>query len=164
MSLLQPEEHPEIAKSVVWTPIPVLSWVFPALGHVGVTDSKGVTYDFEGPYYVGRGKMIFGDPRQKWCINVDDATWDDAIEEVTQQFKHVNYNLLCSNCHYYVAAVLDRAGVAPVTPCFGRWVNGATAKVAYGLVLHGRSLSITDILVIWIPFIIIVCIFLFFVK
>jgi hypothetical protein len=149
------EEDPRLAKCVVWTPIPVLSWLCPAIGHVGVTDSRGVTYDFEGPYTIGRGKMIFGDPRQKWKINVDAAVWDKAVAE----FGAVNYNILWSNCHFFAATVLDKVGYGQIPPFCGRWANGATAKIIWGLVLHGRSLSVADAVVIWIPFLALAALF-----
>jgi hypothetical protein len=155
-------ENPRIAKSVVWTPIPVLSWVCPAIGHVGVTDSRGVTYDFEGPYTIGRGKMIFGDPRQCWHISIDDKTWDRAVSEVSQEFGSVNYNLLCSNCHFFAASVLDRIGYKMISPFCGRWADGATVKIIWGLILHGRSLSVADVLVIWLPFLVIVALIIAF--
>jgi hypothetical protein len=153
------EEDLGLAKSVVWTPIPVLSWLCPAIGHVGVTDSRGVTYDFEGPYTIGRGKMIFGDPRQKWKINVDANVWDKAVADATTEFRAVNYSIICSNCHYFAATVLDKVGYKQIPPFCGRWANGATIKIIWGLVLHGRSLSVTDVLVIWIPFFALIALF-----
>lgn len=37
---------------VVWTPIPVLTWLFPFIGHMGIARTDGVIRDFAGPYYV----------------------------------------------------------------------------------------------------------------
>uniref|UniRef100_A0A8C3J3J3 Transmembrane protein 222 n=1 Tax=Calidris pygmaea TaxID=425635 RepID=A0A8C3J3J3_9CHAR len=37
---------------VVWTPIPVLTWLFPIIGHMGICTSTGVIRDFAGPYFV----------------------------------------------------------------------------------------------------------------
>uniref|UniRef100_A0A8C0L9S2 Transmembrane protein 222 n=1 Tax=Canis lupus dingo TaxID=286419 RepID=A0A8C0L9S2_CANLU len=37
---------------VVWTPIPVLTWFFPIIGHMGICTSTGVIRDFAGPYFV----------------------------------------------------------------------------------------------------------------
>lgn len=148
---------------VVWTPIPLLSWLCPAIGHVGVTDSHGTTYDFEGPYYIGKGQMIFGNPRQKWKIHIDPKIWDEAVNEVSHQFEEINYNLLCSNCHYFAAAVLDYIGYPTIPPFNGKWVNGATIQIILGLIKHGRSLSVWDIIVIWLPFLIFIAGIMFFV-
>lgn len=38
--------------SVVWTTLPGISAIIPLIGHVGMGDSTGVTYDFSGPYQV----------------------------------------------------------------------------------------------------------------
>merc|ERR1719295_2030718 len=47
---------------IVWTPIPLLTWLFPFIGHMGICMSSGVIRDFAGPYYVGEGEMAFGKP------------------------------------------------------------------------------------------------------
>jgi hypothetical protein len=33
---------------IVWTPLPVISWFLPFIGHTGIADSRGVIYDFAG--------------------------------------------------------------------------------------------------------------------
>lgn len=38
--------------SVVWTTLPGISLFLPPIGHVGIADSKGITFDFSGPYQV----------------------------------------------------------------------------------------------------------------
>ena len=38
--------------SIVWTPIPLLTWLFPFIGHMGICYSNGIIRDFAGPYYV----------------------------------------------------------------------------------------------------------------
>lgn len=38
--------------SVVWTTLPGISFLLPPIGHVGIADSKGITFDFSGPYTV----------------------------------------------------------------------------------------------------------------
>ncbi|PNJ20478.1 TMEM222 isoform 9, partial [Pongo abelii] len=47
---------------VVWTPIPVLTWFFPIIGHMGICTSTGVIRDFAGPYFVSEDNMAFGKP------------------------------------------------------------------------------------------------------
>lgn len=38
--------------SIVWQPFPVLGWILPCIGHMGIADSTGVIYDFQGPYTI----------------------------------------------------------------------------------------------------------------
>ncbi|ROK35621.1 Transmembrane protein 222 [Anabarilius grahami] len=50
---------------IVWTPIPVLSWLFPFIGHMGICTSTGVIRDFAGPYFVSEDNMAFGRPTKR---------------------------------------------------------------------------------------------------
>ncbi|KTG04358.1 hypothetical protein cypCar_00049693 [Cyprinus carpio] len=47
---------------IVWTPIPVLTWFLPFIGHMGICTSAGVIRDFAGPYFVSEDNMAFGKP------------------------------------------------------------------------------------------------------
>lgn len=138
---------------VVWTPIPVLSWICPAIGHVGICDSRGIVRDFQGDRTVGKGNMLFGDPRQKWKLQINPDVLDRAIQETSEEFRHLGYDLICSNCHFYVASVLDNAKIKGPC-CFRKWTGGATAKIIMGLIAHSRSLSVCDFVIIWLPFLI----------
>jgi hypothetical protein len=37
---------------IVWSPIPLLSWLFPFIGHAGIVTSEGIIHDFAGSYTV----------------------------------------------------------------------------------------------------------------
>lgn len=43
---------------IVWTPIPLLTWIFPFIGHMGIAYSNGVIRDFAGPYHVSVSGII----------------------------------------------------------------------------------------------------------
>eukprot|EP00232_Nephroselmis_pyriformis_P024679 CAMPEP_0182865510 /NCGR_PEP_ID=MMETSP0034_2-20130328/7727_1 /TAXON_ID=156128 /ORGANISM="Nephroselmis pyriformis, Strain CCMP717" /LENGTH=72 /DNA_ID=CAMNT_0024997807 /DNA_START=112 /DNA_END=327 /DNA_ORIENTATION=+ len=47
---------------IVWTPLPLVSALYPAIGHTGICRSDGVILDFAGPYYVSVDQMAFGRP------------------------------------------------------------------------------------------------------
>lgn len=47
-----PDSGERAPMSIVWTTLPGISAVLPLIGHVGIADSKGVIYDFSGPYQV----------------------------------------------------------------------------------------------------------------
>ena len=38
--------------SVVFQPLPPLTWLLPLIGHMGVCDSEGRVHDFQGPYTI----------------------------------------------------------------------------------------------------------------
>jgi hypothetical protein len=50
---------------IVWTPLPLITWLFPFIGHMGICTSAGVIRDFAGPFYVSEDEMAFGNPT-KW--------------------------------------------------------------------------------------------------
>ena len=45
---------------VVWCPIPVVTHVFPWIGHLGICYADGTVTDFLGPRFVHRGTLGFG--------------------------------------------------------------------------------------------------------
>lgn len=54
---------PEAARfpqCVVWTPLPVISWLAPYVGHIGICRENGVILDFAGPYFVNVDNFAFG--------------------------------------------------------------------------------------------------------
>mmetsp|Transcript_35203 Transcript_35203/g.78341 ORF Transcript_35203/g.78341 Transcript_35203/m.78341 type:complete len:238 (-) Transcript_35203:46-759(-) len=48
--------------SIVWSPIPLITWLMPCIGHMGVCNSEGVIYDFAGPFSVNEDQFLFGRP------------------------------------------------------------------------------------------------------
>lgn len=92
---------------IVWTPIPVLTWFFPFIGHmgryflwffslllfllsnyyngfcpkfVGVAMSNGVIRDFAGPYFVSEDNMAFGRPTRYLRLDVSKVRNGSALE------------------------------------------------------------------------------------
>lgn len=149
------EGEPRLSKCVVWTTLPVLSQICPALGHVGICDSNGVVYDFQGTGHVGRGKMLFADPKEKWELDIDAEVLDNALAETANEFRNQTYDMCCSNCHFFVAKVLENAGYQQPCCFCGKWSTCATAKVAVQLVIHGRYLGCCPFLSTYIPFLIV---------
>lgn len=144
----------DISTSVVWTQIPLLSWICPGIGHVGIVDSHGVVYDFQGPRTVGRGHMLFGKPSQCWKLDADPLALDEAIKQAEEEFHHRNYSLICSNCHLFAAYALEKINYPVPCGCCGRWTSGATAKIIHGLTLHGRYISFWRQACPWLGFLI----------
>ncbi|KAK4490683.1 hypothetical protein RD792_001375 [Penstemon davidsonii] len=118
---------------IVWTPLPVLSWFIPFIGHIGICREDGVILDFAGPNFVCVDNFAFGAPtrfiqltKEQCCIffnssahdiedeskqyeaRKDNEKWDDALHKSTQEYQHQSYNLLTCNCHSFVANCLNR--------------------------------------------------------
>ena len=62
--------------SIVWTPIPCLTWLFPFIGHMGIATTEGIIRDFAGPYYVSTDNMAFGAPTKYWTLDPSRAIGD----------------------------------------------------------------------------------------
>ncbi|KAI4381741.1 hypothetical protein MLD38_007787 [Melastoma candidum] len=126
---------------IVWSPLPVISWFIPFIGHVGICREDGVILDFAGPNFVCVDNFTFGAATRyiqitpEKCSSLpavsefdednrgskdehgrDLMTWDNALRKATQEFQHLNYNLFTCNCHSFVANNLNRLGFR-----FGRW-------------------------------------------
>ena len=142
---------------VVWTPIPLLTWLFPFIGHTGICYSNGVIRDFAGPYYVSEDNMAFGRPTRILRLNKDKVkgkppmSWDNAVLEASEVYKGRMHNLCCDNCHSHVCTALDameydgKKNWNMVTLCF--WIFFCAEYVSFGRFLWQ-----------WVPFLIIVSI------
>ncbi|KAJ0098092.1 hypothetical protein Patl1_29001 [Pistacia atlantica] len=120
---------------IVWSPLPVISWLIPFIGHTGICREDGVILDFAGPNFVCVDSFSFGAAtryiqvnKEQCCIspylsalNGDDQyqpnesgrdtlTWDDALRKSTEEFQHRSYDLFTCNCHSFVANNLNRLG------------------------------------------------------
>lgn len=45
---------------IVWTPLPIVSWLAPFFGHVGICREDGAILDFSGSNFVNIDKFAFG--------------------------------------------------------------------------------------------------------
>lgn len=45
---------------VVWTPLPIVSWLAPFIGHVGICKEDGTILDFAGSYLINVNDYAFG--------------------------------------------------------------------------------------------------------
>lgn len=118
---------------IVWTPLPVISWLLPFVGHVGIGREDGVIVDFAGPNFVSVDNFTFGSvaryiqiPKEKSITKHPSATfrteeeyrlvesgrnqytWDDALKKTTQEYQQQTYSILTCNCHSFVANHLNR--------------------------------------------------------
>ena len=91
---------------IVWTQLPLISWILPFIGHTGICDSKGKIYDFAGSCTIGEENLSFGDPYKyvqlKPCKN-----WDKGLLLANLRYEKEDHNLFCNNCHSHVACALN---------------------------------------------------------
>jgi hypothetical protein len=76
-------ENDKFPYCIVWTPIPLITWMLPFVGHMGIANSEGVIYDFAGPYFVSIDDFSFGRPTR--YIQLDPSKtrkdWDEIVEK-----------------------------------------------------------------------------------
>ncbi|XP_049440252.1 transmembrane protein 222-like [Epinephelus fuscoguttatus] len=136
---------------IVWTPIPILSWVLPFIGHMGICTSSGVIRDFAGSYFVSEDNMGFGRPTKYWKLDVDKvcgngvATWDKAVHDASEEYKCRPHNLCLDNCHSHVAMALNLM----------HYDNSSSWNMVNLCVLsfiRGKHVSWAAFLKTWLPF------------
>ncbi len=80
---------------IIWTPLPVISWILPFIGHMGIATSTGIIRDFAGPYYVSENDMAFGWPTRYWQLDLSKVgassnrkdAWDRAVADASDEYK-----------------------------------------------------------------------------
>ena len=99
---------PDLSFCILWSPLPPITWILPFIGHTGICDSRGITSDFQGSYYVADfaldGQMAFGKATRYLKVDVSQLPggierWDDAIREANSVYCQRIHNICCDNCH-----------------------------------------------------------------
>ncbi|KAF4518680.1 hypothetical protein B566_EDAN002714 [Ephemera danica] len=121
---------------IVWTPIPLLTWLFPFIGHMGIAMSSGIIRDFAGPYYVSEDDMAFGKPTKYWQLD----PWQ-CVKGGTA------HNLCCDNCHSHVAMALNLMQ-------YDNCASWNMIKLCLLMMWHGKYVSVAGYLKTWLPFLI----------
>ncbi|MEN2499373.1 MAG: hypothetical protein MHMPM18_003592 [Marteilia pararefringens] len=102
---------------IFWSPLPGITLVLPVVGHTGIIDSKGDSYDFGG-YYISKNAPIFGSPTRFVQLDVNKVqktidglsptqVFDWAVDKSCKDYKDKHHNLFTQNCHHHVAHALN---------------------------------------------------------
>lgn len=149
----------DLSFTILWSPLPPITWILPFIGHMGIADSRGIASDFQGPYYVAdQGRMAFGAPTRALKVDVSDLPggperWDEAIQEANQVYRGRMHNICCDNCHSHVANALN--GMPMKAYNISKW---GMVKLCFLVFFRARFLSTTAILVQFGPFVVMVLI------
>jgi transmembrane protein 222 len=150
----------ELAYTIVWSPLPPITWLLPFIGHTGICDSTGVASDFRGPYYVGEdGRMAFGPPTRALDLkeylgdNVTQQQYDDCIRTANEVYRGRMHNICCDNCHSHVAFALNQMKLS----AFGiqKW---DMVKIALLMFVRGRFLSLSGFWQQFLPLVLLICV------
>ncbi|KAI3692586.1 hypothetical protein L6452_32404 [Arctium lappa] len=159
---------------LVWTPLPVVSWLAPFIGHVGLCMEDGAIVDFSGSNFVNIDDFAYGAvaryvqlDREQCCFPSNLAShtckyrykhaekgsaisWDDAVQSSRRHFEHKSYNLFTCNSHSYVANCLNRI-------CYGGSMNWNMMSVAVLVLFMGRWVDAMAVIRSFLPFTVMVC-------
>ena len=88
-SMIINAENDRYPYCIVWTPLPVISWFIPIIGHMGIAYSDGIITDFAGPYFVSKDSMAFGRPTKYWQLDPDRVaggtnTWNEGVNKASE--------------------------------------------------------------------------------
>eukprot|EP01018_Ginkgo_biloba_P020943 Gb_12095 [translate_table: standard] len=159
---------------VVWTPLPIVSWLAPFIGHVGICREDGVILDFAGPNFVSVDNFAFGAVARYIQLSTQQCcfpphlsghtcksgykhselgtaiSWDDALQSCTQHFEHRSYNLFTCNCHSFVASCLNRLS-------YGGSVGWNIINLVALIIFKGQWVNKMAIVRSFSPFTVVVC-------
>ncbi|XP_074603864.1 transmembrane protein 222 [Brevipalpus obovatus] len=144
---------------LVWTPIPLLTWLFPFIGHMGIATSNGIIRDFSMSYVVSTDDMAFGDPTRYLQLNVDKVTggreaWDKAVDYASETYCKRLHILCWDNCHSHVSLALNHMRYKG----FNSW---NMCILAFWMFFRGHHTSLSGFIKTWLPFIVFISILLF---
>lgn len=159
---------------LVWAPLPVVSWLAPFIGHVGICMEDGAVLDFSGSNPVNVDNFAFAPvarylqlDRKECCFPSNLAghtckhrykhaeygtamTWDDALHSSMRQFEHRSYNLFTCNCHSFAANCLNRLA-------YGGSMEWNIINVAALILFKGQWVNWYSVLRSFSPFVIVMC-------
>ncbi|GAV69106.1 DUF778 domain-containing protein [Cephalotus follicularis] len=173
---------------LVWTPLPVVSWLAPFIGHIGICQEDGAILDFSGSNFINVDDFAFGAParhlqldRNQCCFPPNLAghtckhgyqhtefgtaiTWDDALRSSIRHFQHKTYNIFTCNCHSFVANCLNRL-------CYGASMDWNMINVAALILFKGRWIDgmsvirsfFMSVIRSFFPFTVVICLGVFLV-
>ncbi len=103
---------------ILWTPLRPTSWFFPFIGHIGISNSKGVVFDFIDSNIVGINNLN----KPTRFIQLDlkkienfEAKLDNAIENNRVKFGAKKFNIFWENCLTFVGCCLNELNYFEIT-------------------------------------------------
>jgi len=147
-------ENARFPLCITWTPLPMITWFLPMIGHTGIAGSDGVIYDFAGPYYVSKDDFAFGETHKYVVLDIEQsqlAKFNEDIQRGNATYRKRMHNICCDNCHSHVARVLNNHRY------MGK-ENWTMVSVWWLLITDGKYTSIGHIFWTYLGFIVILAI------
>jgi hypothetical protein len=161
---------------LVWVPLPIVAWLVPFVGHVGICREDGVILDFAGNINIDnlafgstakyvrldRERCCFPHPRYGHTCKIEDKhavagmaySWDDAVSRSVQVFGRKSYNFFTCNCHSFVANCMNRMA-------YGGSTGWNLVDVLLLALVKGEFVSVEGFLRAYVPFVVVMSIGLY---
>ena len=142
---------------IVWTPIPLITYLFPSKGHTGIGTSSGIIHDFASSFFVSVDDFAFGKHTKYIKLELTEQekyNWDRAIEKGDNKYNMQEHNIFLNNCHSHVAFVLNQLN-------FHGRNNYNMVSIWWMLILRGKYVSFCGFFKTYFPFLLIVLIIIF---
>jgi transmembrane protein 222 len=133
---------PPLKCCLVWAPIPIVSWFLPFIGHTGITDSRGIIFDWSGSgYAIGVDNFYFGSPTtvvQLDKMKCHGQDWDSSVKDTCDKYVKMPNLLFWENCHSFCSYALNRmaydgrTNLNMFTIGFWLWFHGQVVGGYYG--------------------------------
>lgn len=135
---------------IVWTPLPFVTWFMPLIGHTGVTNSKGIIYDFSDDFNVTVDNFSFGSPTKYYQFRVRHIAqgaqaWDKAVKDSADYYSKTRHSFCFNNCHQYIAQVLNKVK-------YGNRDDWNQTKVWYMITFQSEYVGFMGFVRQWWPF------------
>ena len=137
---------------IVWTPIPLITYLIPSIGHTGIGTSNGIIHDFAGSFFISIDNFAFGKPTKYIKMELSElekSNWDKAIEKGDNIFKMEEHKLFTNNCHSHVAYVLSQLNYKGKN-------NYNMVSIWWMLIIKGKYVSLCGFFKTYLGFIIII--------
>ena len=137
---------------IVWTPIPIITYLFPSIGHTGIGTSSGIIHDFAGSFFVSVDDFAFGKPTKYIKLKLSEQekfNWDRAVEKGDNKYNMQEHNIFINNCHSHVAYVLNQLNYKGKN-------NYNMASIWWMLIIKGKYVSCCGFFKTYIGFFIII--------
>lgn len=131
--------------SVLWTPIPGFSWIFPIVGHMGMTDDAGKIYEFMGMGVTQPDSLSFGPVTRyvplppKWGLD-----WNMGVLHGCRLSEGRPHMGCVNNCHTFVADSMNHMKYLR----FSCWNSVLLALMVF---FFGRYPSLSMFAYHWVP-------------
>ncbi|XP_015782359.1 transmembrane protein 222 [Tetranychus urticae] len=146
---------------IVWTPIPILTWLFPFIGHMGITTSQGIIKDFAMSHTISTDNIAFGNPTRylqldPHLVDGDKDAWDQATSHACEVYSQRTHNLILDNCHSHVALALS-------TMRYNGRDSWNMVILAAWMFFCGKYVNLLGFVKTWLPFLTMVLVILAFI-